>query len=147
MGSILKSVAAGVALSLFASGATAGDWREFTRVSGAAVALDASGVLRTGSQLSVDMVVALLPERQLPLYGIVRVSIDCETMRAAIGGAQFYLANGDPFGDRTDGMAGEDYAGDDIVADLCGGVLPPGPGAESALAFFKSTQAPSGAAD
>jgi hypothetical protein len=130
----------GMGLSLLAGLAQAGDWRELPREAGAAVAVDRLSFSRRGSQLTLDMMVAMLPERLLPIYGISQVVIQCDIKTVAIGGMQFYLANGDPFGARTAALDSGPFTGTDPVGALCDGDLPPGPGADSALAFFKSVQ-------
>ena len=135
----------GIGLSLFAGLAQAGDWREVARVDGAAVAFDRLSLRRQGSQLTLDMTVALMPERLLPLYGISQLVIQCDTKSASIGGMQFFLSNGDPFGERTADLDvgsfnSEPFTNTDRAGELCDGTLPPGPGADSALAFFKSVQ-------
>lgn len=135
----------GVGLSLLAGLAQAGDWREVGREDGAAVAFDRLSMHRQGSQLTLDMAVAMRPESLLPLYGISQVVIQCDTKSASIGGMQFFLSNGDPFGERADPRDtalsnAKSFMDTDPVGQLCDGTLPPGPGADSALAFFKSVQ-------
>lgn len=135
----------GVGLSLLAGLAQAGDWREVGRVDGAAVAFDRLSMHRQGYQLTLDMAVAMRPESLLPLYGISQVVIQCDTKSASIGGMQFFLSNGDPFGERADPRDtalsnAKSFMDTDPVGQLCDGTLPPGPGADSALAFFKSVQ-------
>ena len=127
-------------LSLLAGLAQAGDWRELPREAGGSVAVDRLSFSRRGSQLTLDMMVAMLPERLLPIYGISQVVIQCDTKTVAVGGMQFFLANGDPLGARTAALNSGPFTGTDPVGRLCDGDLPPGPGAESALAFFKSVQ-------
>ena len=133
---ILSGVA--IILGLVAAEADAGDWRELARKDGIAIAVDALGMRRDGDKLSVDLVLAMLPERQLPLYGLGALDIDCATREAAVGGVQYHLANGDTFGARTPEISAGRFDADDEVDSLCKGRLPAGPGAESALAYFKA---------
>lgn len=133
-------VLSGMGLSLLAGLAQAGDWRELPREAGGAVAIDRLSISRRGSELTVDMMVAMLPESLLPLYGISQVVIQCDTKAVSIGGMQFFLSNGDPFGARTAAQDSGTFTGTDPVGALCDGDLPSGPGADSALAFFKSVQ-------
>ena len=133
-------VLVGMSLSSLAGLAQAGDWRELPREAGGAVAVDRLSFSRRGSQLTLDMMVAMLPESLLPLYGISQVVIQCDTRTVSVGGMQFFRSNGDPFGARTAALDSGSFTGTDPVVALCDGVLPPGPGAESALAFFKSVQ-------
>ncbi|WP_419755882.1 hypothetical protein [Brevundimonas sp.] len=90
-----------IILGLFAAEADAGDWRELARKDGIAIAVDALGMRRDGDKLSVDLVLAMLPERQLPIYGLGALDIDCATREASVSGIQYHLANGDTFGART----------------------------------------------
>ena len=134
-----------IGLSLLAGLAQAGDWREVGRKDGAAVAFDRLSISQQGSQLTVDIAVALMPERLLPLYGISQLVIQCEAKTASMGGLQVFLSNGDPVGERTSPrdtvLANlESFTDSDPISDLCDGTLPSGPGTDSALAFFKSVQ-------
>jgi hypothetical protein len=128
-----------IILGLFAAEADAGDWRELARKDGIAIAVDALGMRRHGDKLSVDLVLAMLPERQLPIYGVGTLDIDCATREASVSGIQYHLANGDTFGARTGEISAGRFAADDEVEGLCKGRLPPGPGADSALAYFKAS--------
>ena len=125
---------------LAAGPALAGDWREVHRGKGMSVGIETSGLSRSGDNLEVDFIVALLPERNLPIYSIMRLKLDCATMAVVMGGGQFYLANGDPFGAKQPDTPGEAFQDDGLLTDLCDGVMPNGPGAQSANAFFHSTQ-------
>lgn len=138
MKSFLKVAVAGLVVLASSGTVQAGDWRELVRANGAVVAMDASTMRRNGTQLSIDLLFAFMPERLMPFYGLVQADIDCEAMTVAVGGAQFYLSNGDPFGDRTDGLADGAFVGDDDVEAFCDGIPPEGPGTDSALAFFRA---------
>lgn len=130
--------AAGVSGS--AGPAVAGDWREVARENGIAIAFDAAGMSRVGDALSLDMSVALMPERHMPVYSIMRVEVDCSTLSATLRGAQFYRANGDPFGAKQEDAAAEDFGGDGLLTKLCDGDIPSGPGVDNANAFFQTVQ-------
>ncbi len=134
------SIVSGVAIVLgaFAAEADAGDWRELSRKDGIAVAVDALAMRRDGDKLSVDIVLAMMPERQLPLYGLASLDLDCATRQASIGGIQYHLANGDPFGNRSAVVPLGAFDVGDEADKLCKGQFPAGPGAESALAYFKA---------
>lgn len=137
----IAAVALGLTLAALPSMTRAGDWREFVRSDGYSIAFNAQGIERDGDRLTVEVVVALLPERQLPLYGISRMNIDCKTRDFSMGAFQFHLANGDPFGKPTEEKPGGVADDDHDLRAICANELPPSPGAESALTYFKSLYA------
>ena len=120
--------------------ALAGDWREIQREQGMALGIETSGLIRSGDNLEVDFIVALLPERHLPIYAIMRLKVDCSTLAVVVGGSQYYLANGDPFGAKQADVPSETFEEDGLLTDLCDGVMPSGPGVDSANAFFQAVQ-------
>lgn len=133
---------AAVALSLItamsAHVARAGDWRELVRGDGYSIGYNAQGMVREGDVLTVELVTALLPERQLPLYGISDLIINCKTRDVRMGSFQFYYANGDQFGKPTDERPVGLFGDDEDMKALCANERPSQPGEESALAYFKA---------
>lgn len=130
--------ALGLVLFMRAPVAHAGDWRELIRKDGYSIGYNAHNVVREGDQLTVEVITALLPERQLPLYGISSMKIDCETRYVIMGAFQFYIANGDPFGQPTDEKPIGAFGDDEDMTALCANGRPSEPGADSALAYFKA---------
>lgn len=137
----LAAIGLGLVMALSTQIAHAGDWRELFRNDGYSIGYNAQGVVREGDQLTVDVVTALLPERQLPLYGVSTMKIDCRTRYATMGAFQFHLANGDPFGQPTDEKPIGAFGDDENMMALCANARPSQPGADSALAYFKALYA------
>lgn len=128
-----------LAIAMAAQVAHAGDWREIIRGDGVSIGYNAQGVTRADDVLTVETVTALLPERQLPLYGLSDMIINCTTRDVTMGPFQFYYANGDQFGKPTEERPVGLFGDNEGIRALCANERPSQPGEESALAYFKAT--------